>query len=261
MSISKIKNCLAVVVLLGATSGYSMDTFPHHSGGVDDMTSLHSLGQKPAQRINPIGPIHLDMRDDCSHRHRRGSAGSDSDSEDEGGFVRIVNKNSKGRVVAAKSQSLDLLKMAAESSAGMAEAERLVRKSHFLIAKAVDCQAKSLEAFARGASIRLESDVVVDRSGRFFETGSACSRAREERETASALHFMAAASESRVRGDLRMAEEDASLAFAEEEAAFKLERDAAALLRTASCSSSDDEAHAKPFPSSKKKKQKQKKKR
>jgi hypothetical protein len=208
VSISKIKNCLAVAVLLGATSGYSMQAT---SSEFED-----AFGSTPSRMMH--GPsVRLDFsratRGDCDEHGRRGHgrrASSDSDSEDEGGFVRIVNKNSKGRVVAAKSQSLDLLKMAAESSAGMAEAERLVRKSHFLIAKAVDCQAKSLEAFARGASIRLESDVVVDRSGRFFETGSACSRAREERKTASALHFMAAASESRVPGDLRMAHADAS---------------------------------------------------
>ncbi len=245
MSISKIKNCLAVVVLLGATSGYSATGAFPPARGYEDVGSLISSAHP--KLIHHVTSSHSDFRDGCPRRHRRGSAGSDSDSEDEGGFVRIVNKNSKGRVVAAKSQSLDLLKMAAESSAGMAEAERLVRKSHFLIAKAVDCQAKSLEAFARGASVRLESDVVVDRSGRFFETGSACSRAREERETASALHFMAAA-------DRRMAHADASLAFAEEVVAMDLERNAAPLLRTASYSSSDDES-PKPATLSKKKKQ------
>lgn len=253
MNILKIKNCLAVVVLLGATSGYSMESSSvPPSIVVEDMSSLHV--PKLAHKTTPLLALgRPDLRDDCSRSHRRrGSVSSDSDSDDEGGsFVKIVNQNSKGRAIAAKSHTLDLLKMAAESSEGMAEAERLVRKSHLLIAKAVDCQAKSLEAFARGASIRLESDVVVDKTGRFFqESGSACSRAREERATADVLRSMAAASESRVGADLRMARADASLAAAEERTALELDRDAAVLM-SAAHHSSDDEHHV---VSSKKKK-------
>lgn len=248
MSILKIKNCLAVVVLLGATSGYSMEAVPP-SIELEE----HSLGYKPSLHRIPVVRI-----DDCSHRHRHGSVSSDSSSDsdssdDEGGsFVKIVNKNKHGRAIAAKSQTLNLLKMAAESSEGMSEAERLVRQSHLYIARAVQCQAESLKAFARGASLRLSSEVFVDDSRKFFrETGSACGLAREERETADVLRSMAAT-------DLRMAGTDASLAVAEEMTALGLERDAAALMRTASVSSSDDEAATKPHVVSKPKHRKKK---
>ena len=238
MSILKIKNCLAVVVLLGA-SGYSMESSYTARAADEDAFA-------PSSNYKPMGPSHslgyqpmrpsLDLRDDCRCDHRRGSASSDSDSDDEGGlFVKIVNEN-RGISIAAEAKQLELLKLATHSRAYADKANRFVSASQLHIAKALKCQTDAIKAFAEAVSFKVEARVEIDDASRFFRsTTSPRTLARQEMEAAELMRGAAVS-------ELRMASAEVRLAAEEEVVAESLAVDAAAILRTASVHGSDDEA-------------------
>jgi hypothetical protein len=209
MSILKIKNCLAVIVLLGATSGYSMESTPPLDREDGPVPPPRALG------------LSLESSDRCLPRHPRcASVSSDSDSDDEGAkFVRISNLM-EGISVGVEDKRLDLLKMATKSRASMDRAENLVSKAQRHAAEALRCQTEAIRSFAQAANLHIVSEVSVDKGNRFFGK-TACSLAREEMETASILRT-AAVSEA------REAVADIDLAVAQADVAFGLERKAAA---------------------------------
>lgn len=211
MSILKIKNCLAVIVLLGATSGYSMESTPPLD---------REDGAVPPPRA--FG-LRLESSDRCPPRPPRCasvSSDSDSDSDDEGAkFVRISNLM-EGISVGVEDKRLDLLKMATKSRASMDKAENLVSKAQRHAAEALRCQTEAIRSFAQAANLHIVSEVSVDKGNRFFGK-TACSLAREEMETANILRT-AAVSEA------REAVADIDLAVAQADVAFGLERNAAA---------------------------------
>ena len=150
MSILKIKNCLAVVVLLGATSGYAMELS-------NSLYEDHD-GKRAGLRSGTI-PAHS-----TSFRTLDSDSDSDSDCECKGAKkfrVALKEAAKSSLTITAKSSAEGLLKCYDKAKGLREKGEKDMLEAYELIALGMGKRDAALLAFAESADIKLEAHVTA----------------------------------------------------------------------------------------------------